>query len=133
MINMWVVLCRCIRDVFSNTIQMSEFNVAVEKVETAGAIVTLNVTLRKISVEDHKLINSIACVYLSRVSTTKGVVVSQDLPHPLNYATGHDYARGFEMFTSGLIDPPVRTLQELVEFNKKHASQAMQEGRQSSE
>lgn len=72
----------------------------MNKIEAAGAIVTRNVTLRKISPEDDQLINSIAW---------------------------HDYSAGFENFTAGLIDPPVRTLSDLVEFNKKNAEQAMPE------
>ncbi|KAK3331558.1 amidase signature domain-containing protein [Apodospora peruviana] len=80
---------------------ISEFDAAVGKIEAAGATVTRKVKLRRITAEDDNMCSSIAW---------------------------HDYGPGFADFTAGMINPPVRTLSELVEFNKKHHEEAMPEG-----
>lgn len=41
----------------------------------------------------------------------------------------HDYAAGFVKFSEGLIEPPVGSIPDLVEFNIKHAERAMPYGK----
>ncbi|KAI1201528.1 amidase signature domain-containing protein [Nemania serpens] len=43
----------------------------------------------------------------------------------LNALSYHDYAAGFVKFSEGLIEPPVGSIPDLVEFNIKHAERAM--------
>ncbi|KAK3984312.1 amidase signature domain-containing protein [Cladorrhinum sp. PSN332] len=80
---------------------LSEFNAAVDKIEAAGAVVSRNVTLRRFGPEEDKLFAS---------------------------TTWRDYYNGFADFTAGLIDPPVRTLKDLIAFNNQHCDEAMPEG-----
>ncbi|KAK0612445.1 amidase signature domain-containing protein [Bombardia bombarda] len=77
---------------------ISEFSAALDKIEAAGAIMTRNISLRRVSSEDDKQLTNIIW---------------------------HDFPAGFEEFTAGLIEPPVRTLPDLVDYNTKHADQAM--------
>ncbi|KAI0521431.1 amidase signature domain-containing protein [Xylaria bambusicola] len=77
---------------------MSEFNAMASKLESAGAIIHRDIDLRRWTGED------------------------QDMWRALTY---HDYGHGFVEFTDGLIDPTVRTMSDLIDFNKKHAEQAM--------
>lgn len=43
----------------------------------------------------------------------------------LNAPSYRDYAAGFVKFSEGFIEPPVRSIPKLVEFNIEHAERAM--------
>ncbi|KAJ8129603.1 hypothetical protein O1611_g4029 [Lasiodiplodia mahajangana] len=77
---------------------MSEFNDMVSKLESAGAIIHRDIDLRRWTGEDN------------------------DMFRALSY---NDYGAGFVTFTEGLIEPPVRSIPELIDFNEKHADRAM--------
>ncbi|OHE97691.1 hypothetical protein CORC01_07106 [Colletotrichum orchidophilum] len=74
-------------------------NAAIDLVEKSGAKVKRNVAL--VSSEDDKKFNDL---------------ISNDL------------RKGFEEFAEGLDQAPVKTLQELVDFNREHASECLPEG-----
>jgi len=90
----------------------------MEKVEAAGAVVKRNITLRRFSPEDSTMINEMSCKHPS----------APIIQIAMLSLLGHDYPAGFAEFTSGLIDPPIRSMKELVDFNEKNALRALPEG-----
>lgn len=84
------------------TVQINkEVAAAIEAIEAAGATVKRNVTLRRFSDEDEKMFGDLAST---------------------------DYANEFAKFASGLDHASIKTVQELVDFNKEHASICLPSG-----
>ncbi|KAI1348678.1 amidase signature domain-containing protein [Xylaria sp. FL0043] len=92
---------------------MAEFSELLSKLDSAGAVVHRNICMR---------VECIRLPYFNNINLRRWSGEDNEMFNALSY---QDYATGFVEFTEGLIKPPVKSISELVEFNKRNAERAM--------